>query len=52
MRRQHVFDASLFGSLLPEEAWQRVPHDRLASLRSAAPSFRPAPSTERVPSDD
>ncbi|MEO7892567.1 MAG: helicase-related protein [Vicinamibacterales bacterium] len=52
MRRQHVFDASLFGSLLPEEAWQRVPHDRLASLRTAAPSFRPTPSNERVPSDD
>jgi Helicase conserved C-terminal domain len=52
MRRQHVFDASLFGSLLPEGAWQRVPHDRLASLRCAAPSFRPTPSNLRVPSDD
>jgi hypothetical protein len=28
MRRQHVFDASLFGSLLPAEAWDRVPKER------------------------
>ncbi len=42
MRRQHVFDASLFGSLLPAAAWQRVPPDRLADLLDAAPSFRPA----------
>jgi hypothetical protein len=41
MRRQHAFDASLFGSLLPAEAWERVPQDRLESLRRAAPSFRP-----------
>src|SRR5689334_6172364 len=41
MRRQHVFDASLFGTLLPESAWQRVPPARLESLRAAAPSFRP-----------
>jgi hypothetical protein len=41
MRRQHMFDASLFGSLLPAEAWQRVPPERLAELLSAAPSFRP-----------
>lgn len=41
MRRQHVFDASLFGSLLPADAWQRVPPDRLAELLDAAPSFRP-----------
>lgn len=41
MRRQHVFDASLFGSLLPVEALNRVPTDRIAELQAAAPSFRP-----------
>jgi hypothetical protein len=41
MRRQHVFDASLFGSLLPAEAWDRVPEERLRELLAAAPSFRP-----------
>ena len=41
MRRQHVFDASLFGSLLPAEAWDRVPKERLKELLAAAPSFRP-----------
>ncbi|MGK4007035.1 helicase-related protein [Sorangium sp. So ce1036] len=41
MRRQHVFDASLFGSLLPAEAWDRVPKARLKELLAAAPSFRP-----------
>ncbi len=41
MRRQHVFDASLFGSLLPAEAWDRVPKNRVAELLAAAPSFRP-----------
>jgi hypothetical protein len=41
MRRQHVFDASLFGALLPAEAWNRVPADRIADLQAAAPSFRP-----------
>jgi hypothetical protein len=46
MRRQHVFDASLFGSLLPAEAWERVPQDRLGSLRRAAPSFRPRPDRD------
>jgi hypothetical protein len=45
MRRQHVFDASLFGSLLPADAWQRVPSDRVKDLLDAAPSFRP-PSHE------
>lgn len=40
-RRQHAFDASLFGSLLPVEAWQRVPSDRIPDLHAAAPSFRP-----------
>ena len=41
MRRQHVFDASLFGALLPAEAWLRVPADRVNDLLSAAPSFKP-----------
>jgi len=41
MRRQHVFDASLFGALLPAEAWHRVPIERLKDLLEAAPSFRP-----------
>ena len=41
MRRQHVFDASLFGSLLPAEAWDRVPKERVKELLAAAPSFRP-----------
>lgn len=40
MRRQHVFDASLFGSLLPAEAWDRVPKERVKELLAAAPSFR------------
>ncbi len=42
-RRQHMFDASLFGSLLPEEAWARVPPDRVQKLEEAAPAFRPRP---------
>lgn len=41
MRRKHVFDASLFGSLLPADAWERVPEERLEGLLAAAPSFRP-----------
>ncbi|WP_147452004.1 helicase-related protein [Corallococcus sp. CA041A] len=41
MRRQHVFDASLFGTLLPSDAWDRVPQERLLELLAAAPSFRP-----------
>ncbi|WP_375757348.1 helicase-related protein [Corallococcus exercitus] len=41
MRRQHVFDASLFGSLLPADAWDRVPEGRLTELLAAAPAFRP-----------
>jgi Helicase conserved C-terminal domain len=41
MRRQHGFDASLFGSLLPAEAWDRVPKERVKELLAAAPSFRP-----------
>jgi len=42
-RRKHDFDASLFGSLLPTEAWDRVPEERKQDLLKAAPSFRPAP---------
>jgi hypothetical protein len=42
MHRQHIFDASLFGALLPEDAWHRVPSDRLSDVLAAAPSFRPA----------
>ncbi|MFH1739028.1 MAG: SNF2-related protein [bacterium] len=41
MRRQHVFDASLFGSLLPNEAWQRLSSDDRQKLIEAAPSFKP-----------
>ena len=41
MRRQHVFDASLFGSLLPADAWERVPDGRKIELLEAAPSFSP-----------
>lgn len=41
MRRQHVFDASLFGSLLPADAWERVPDGRKKELLEAAPSFSP-----------
>jgi hypothetical protein len=41
MRPQHVFDASLFGSLLPADAWDRVPKDRAKELLAAAPPFRP-----------
>jgi len=39
--RKHVFDASLFGSLLPDDALCRVPVGRLRDLRDAAPLFRP-----------
>jgi len=41
MRRQHIFDASLFGSLLPADAWERVPDGRKIELLEAAPSFSP-----------
>jgi hypothetical protein len=43
MRRQQVFDASLFGSLLPADIWPRVPKDRIQSLLDAAPCYRPPP---------
>lgn len=39
--RQHLFDASLFGSLLPPEALERVPPNRRDELLASAPSFRP-----------
>jgi hypothetical protein len=41
MRRQHAFDVSLFGTLLPPTAWERVPPDRIVELVAAAPTFRP-----------
>jgi len=41
MCRQHIFDASLFGSLLPADAWERVPDWRKKELLEAAPSFSP-----------
>lgn len=40
--RQHSFDASLFGALLPAEAWERIPEARRDEVRAAAPSFDPA----------
>lgn len=39
--RQRLFDASLFGSLLPSDAWVRVPHEWAERLREAAPTFSP-----------
>lgn len=47
MLRQHIFDASLFGSLLPTEAWERVPQHRRKELQESAPSFRPDPLASR-----
>jgi hypothetical protein len=41
MRRQHAFDASLFGSLMPTDALERVPEQRKKELLDAAPSFHP-----------
>jgi hypothetical protein len=52
MRRQQVFDASLFGSLLPADIWQRVPSDRVQGLLEAAPCFRPPPLTRSDIRDD
>ncbi|HET9621326.1 MAG TPA: DEAD/DEAH box helicase [Kofleriaceae bacterium] len=43
VRRQRMFDASLFGSLLPAEAWERVPPSYVPKLQAAAPNFRPPP---------
>jgi hypothetical protein len=42
-KRKGMFDASLFGSLLSEDAWERVPDERKADLKAAAPSFPPPP---------
>ncbi|MFY0568956.1 helicase-related protein [Archangium lansingense] len=40
-QRQHTFDATLFGSLLPAEAWESVPEGLREELRAAAPNFDP-----------
>ncbi|WP_244237041.1 DEAD/DEAH box helicase family protein [Corallococcus llansteffanensis] len=40
-QRQHTFDATLFGSLLPATSWQSVPESLRAELRAAAPNFDP-----------
>jgi superfamily II DNA or RNA helicase len=48
--RQGVFDASLFGALLPAEAWARVPLEHREQLRRAAPSFTP-PGLPEAPID-
>jgi Helicase conserved C-terminal domain len=39
--RQHGFNANLFGTLLPAEAWDRVPSNRVQDVRNAAPKFAP-----------
>jgi len=39
--RQRLFDASLFGALLPADAWERVPPEWAPRLLEAAPSFSP-----------
>jgi hypothetical protein len=41
MGRQHTFDASLFGSLLPADTWDKVPEEYRQKLIEAAPSFDP-----------
>lgn len=46
-RRQHFFDASLFGSLLPAEALSRIPKDRVKEVLDSAPSFHPFAIHER-----
>lgn len=43
MRRQLVFDASLFGSLLPVALWESLSEEKRAELRDAAPNFQPLP---------
>lgn len=43
-RRQHDFDASLFGALLPQDALARVPVELRPELTKAAPSFVPPPA--------
>jgi hypothetical protein len=47
MARQHVFDASLFGALLPVSAWDRVPINQRKKLIDAAPSFSPDGSSRK-----
>ncbi len=47
MRRQHVFDASLFGSLLPVEAQGRIPEEYFKEVLDSAPSFHPSAIHER-----
>lgn len=57
MRGQRVFDASLFGALLPAESWVRVPNDhdgeRLRScpvgLAARTPLVFSARPTNRFP---
>jgi hypothetical protein len=39
--RLMAFDATLFGSLLPQEAWDRVPESSRERLSQAAPDFSP-----------
>ena len=41
MRRQHVFDAILFGALLPAEVWERVSESDTLRLIEAAPCCNP-----------
>ena len=48
MHRQHVFDASLFGSLLPADAWERVPEEKRAMLIESAPDFSPIRHTGQL----
>jgi hypothetical protein len=47
MRRQHVFDASLFCFLLPGGAWERVPEAQRTELIESAPIFSPLPQRRR-----
>ena len=41
-RRQHLFDAALFGSLMPLDAWLRASEAHRRRLTLAAPSFSPS----------
>lgn len=40
-RRQHLFNASLFGALLAEKTLERVPSEKVEELAAVAPDFRP-----------
>ena len=40
-RRQHLFDAALFGDLLPVDAWLRASAAQQQRLAEAAPDFSP-----------